>query len=71
MVSHDLNLASLYGDRLLLLHNGRVEMVGSPDEVLTAERLGACYGCAMLVEKNSLGHMPRVTPIPQKYAQVM
>ncbi|MCG2742059.1 MAG: heme ABC transporter ATP-binding protein [Syntrophaceae bacterium] len=71
MVSHDLNLASLYGDRLLLLHNGRVEMVGSPDEVLTAERLGACYGCAMLVEKNSLGQLPRVTPIPQKYSQVV
>ena len=71
MVSHDLNLASLYGDRLLLLHNGRVEMVGSPDEVLTAKRLAACYGCAMLVEKNSLGQLPRVTPIPQKYCHFL
>ncbi|MDP2756555.1 MAG: heme ABC transporter ATP-binding protein [Desulfurivibrionaceae bacterium] len=71
MVSHDLNLASLYGDRLLLLNQGKTEMVGSPDEVLTAERLSACYGCAMLVEKNSLGQMPRVTPIPQKYSQVV
>ncbi len=68
MVSHDLNLAALYGDRLLLLHNGRVEMVGSPNEVLTAERLAACYGCAMLVEKNSLGEIPRVTPVPHKYS---
>ena len=71
MVSHDLNLAALYGDRLLLLHNGRVEMVGSPDEVLTGERLAACYGCAMLVEKNSLGQLPRITPIPQKYCQFL
>ncbi len=71
MVSHDLNLAALYGDRLLLLHNGRTEMVGSPVEVLIAERLAACYGCAMLVEKDSLGGMPRVTPVPQKYSQIL
>lgn len=67
MVSHDLNLASIYGNQLLLLHNGMAEMVGTPEEVLTAERLAACYGCPMLVEKSSLGHMPRVTPVPQKY----
>ncbi len=71
MVSHDLNLASLYGDRLLLLHNGRVEMVGRPSEVLVAERLAACYGCAMLVEKNSLGEKPRVTLVPHKYSQFL
>ena len=71
MVSHDLNLAALYGDRLLLLHNGRTEMVGSPVEVLTAERLAACYGCTMLVEKDSLGGMPRVTPVPHKYSHLL
>lgn len=71
MVSHDLNLASLYGDRLLLLHKGRTEMVGSPVEVLTADRLNACYGCTMLVENDSLRGMPRVTPVPHKYSQLL
>ncbi len=36
----------------------------------TAGHLGACYGCAMLVEKNPWADA-RVTPIPQKYSQVL
>ena len=71
MVSHDLNLASLYGDRLLLLSNGGVEMVGPPHEVLIAERLAACYGCAMRVEKNTLDGKPRVIPVPHKYSHLL
>ena len=31
MVSHDLNLASMYGDRLLLLKEGRVVKTGDPE----------------------------------------
>ncbi|OFV82007.1 MAG: hypothetical protein A2W26_01640, partial [Acidobacteria bacterium RBG_16_64_8] len=34
-VLHDLNLAALYCQRLVLLHRGRVAQVGSPAEVMT------------------------------------
>ena len=67
MVSHDLNLAAMYGDRLLLLDRGRVASVGTPREVLTGERLARSYGCPMLVDENPLGQTPRVIPIPAKY----
>jgi iron complex transport system ATP-binding protein len=40
---HDLNLAARYCDRLVMLSGGRVAAVGSPAEVLTAERIGAVY----------------------------
>lgn len=67
MVSHDLNLAAMYGDRLLLLKNGRVEKQGSPAEVLTSEQLAASYGCVMHVADNPLGQVLQVTPVPEKF----
>lgn len=67
MVSHDLNLAAMYGDRLLLLKDGAEETVGSPQEVLTYQQLERSYGCVMLVDENSLGKVPRVMPVPGKY----
>jgi iron complex transport system ATP-binding protein len=67
MVSHDLNLASMYGDRLLLLKNGRVVKSGDPMTVLKKEILEESYGCRMLVDESPLGQVARVTPIPDKY----
>jgi iron complex transport system ATP-binding protein len=67
MVSHDLNMAALYGDRLLLLAEGEVAALGSPREVLTWQQLEKTYGCLMLVDESTLGKTPRVTPVPEKY----
>ena len=39
MVSHDLNLASMYGDRLMLLKEGRVIKTGDPKKVLNKSLL--------------------------------
>ncbi|MFC1826955.1 ABC transporter ATP-binding protein [Thermodesulfobacteriota bacterium] len=70
MVSHDLNLASMYGDRLLLLKEGRVIKTGDPKEVLNKSLLEESYGCQMMVDENPLGHVARVTPIPHKYQNI-
>jgi len=67
MVSHDLNLAAMYGDQLLLLKEGRRISSGSPKEVLTYEQLEQAYGCALLVDENPLGKVPRVNLVPQKF----
>ncbi|MEJ2031823.1 MAG: ABC transporter ATP-binding protein [Deltaproteobacteria bacterium] len=67
MVSHDLNLAAMYGDRLLLLKEGEVESIGPPHQVLTADRLAASYGCPILVDEGPLGGVPRTIPIPEKF----
>ena len=42
-IFHDLNLASLYCDRLLLLENGEVLIVDAPAEVLKEERIKQVY----------------------------
>jgi iron complex transport system ATP-binding protein len=43
-ILHDLNLASLYADRIVLLNAGRIVGQGSPTEVLTGERVQSVFG---------------------------
>jgi len=64
VVSHDLNLAALYADRLLLMKEGGVVALGEPGEVLTFEILEDTYGCALLVDKNPVKGVPRITVVP-------
>lgn len=66
MVSHDLNLAALYADRLLLMNMGNMAALGHPAEVLTFETLEQTYGCVLLVDENPLKKVPRVTLVPKK-----
>lgn len=67
MVAHDLNLASLYGQRILLLKQGQVYRIGSPKEVLTFENLEKVFECVLLVDESSLNGLPRLTVIPGRY----
>lgn len=61
LVSHDLNLASQYCDRLLLLDRGEVYRIGFPDEVIRPEVLNAVYRCHVLVDRHPVSGLPRVT----------
>lgn len=63
-VSHDLNLAAMYADRLLLMKDGRATAVGTPDEVFTNRTLTRAYGWELFVDENPLTGTPRVTPVP-------
>ncbi len=67
MVSHDVNLAAMYADILLLVNRGQSLHCGPPGEVLTYETLEKAYGCPLLVDESPLGPMPRVTPVPGRY----
>jgi len=67
MVSHDVNLAAMYGDSLLLLKDGEIVGMGTPNEVLTFRMLEKAYGCTLLVNDSPLGKFPQVTPVPRKF----
>jgi iron complex transport system ATP-binding protein len=67
MVSHDVNLAALYADRLLLLADGEIAHQGPPAEVLTVPRLEAAYGCRLMVDESPFGRRPRVTLVPERF----
>jgi len=67
MTVHDLNLASQYCQRLLLLEQGNLIADGKPEEVLTETQLSKVFRLPCLVEQDNLTHKPRVFfSLPQK-----
>lgn len=64
MVLHDLNLASAYCNRIVLLDKGRVFKEGSPQQVLTYQNIEAVYKTVVLVNENSVTHKPNVILVP-------
>ena len=71
MVSHDINLAAEYADSMLILANGKIISMGSPNEILKFEILEKVYGCNILIDQSPLGNMPRITPVPGKYVNLI
>lgn len=66
MVSHDINLAAMYSDNMVLMARGRVVEKGVPRKVLDPSRLEEIFGCPFLVDVNPLGNVPRIFPIPSR-----
>ncbi len=60
MVLHDLNLASEYSHRLVLVKDGHLAACGEPADVLTYETVEAVYDTIVLVDKNPLSGKPYV-----------
>jgi len=64
-VLHDLNLAALFCDRVVLLADGTVAGQGKPGAVLTAEALQRAYQTPVYVGRNELTGAPVVLPLPR------
>jgi iron complex transport system ATP-binding protein len=60
-VLHDLNLASQYCDRIVLLKNGRLRYEGRPQDILTEEVVEEIYGVRAAVKADEYGR-PFVLP---------
>jgi iron complex transport system ATP-binding protein len=60
MVLHDLNLASEYCHRLVLLDGGRVRKAGTPEEVIDYRIIEEVYKTVVVVEKNPISQKPYV-----------
>ena len=61
---HDLNLASQYCDRLVLINNGRVHAQGTPSEVITARNIKEVYGAESCVYTHPANGLPAVLVDP-------
>jgi iron complex transport system ATP-binding protein len=61
VVTHDINLAARYTDRVILLHGGKIHSLGRPAEVITATNIGEVYEADVLVDQNPRTGAPRVT----------
>lgn len=49
---HDLNLAAMFCDRLCLMEGGRVVAQGTPEQVLTEDRIAEVYGIEALIQRH-------------------
>lgn len=58
---HDLNLAARYADKVVMMHEGKIFAVGTPAEVLTAEKIKHVYGVEVLVFNKA--NVPCIVPI--------
>lgn len=64
-VFHDLNLASEYCDRLLLIEDGIIFAEGKPQEVLKYEILEEVYKTVVIVKENPLSKRPYILLTPR------
>jgi iron complex transport system ATP-binding protein len=62
-VSHDLNLASHYCQRVLVFKEGRLMFDGPPHEAITADTISNVYGVRVTVRTDSRTGRPFVLPI--------
>ena len=60
VVTHELNLAAEFSNRVLLLKAGEVKAYGPPAEVMTRERLKEIFETDVLVDQNPVSGAPRV-----------
>ena len=61
-VFHDLNLASQHCDSIILLHNGRIEAIGPPEQVLTPESIRRVYGVDVVIRRHPITNALHVAP---------
>ncbi|KXG75305.1 Iron(3+)-hydroxamate import ATP-binding protein FhuC [Fervidicola ferrireducens] len=66
---HDINLASIFCDKLVLLKNGKIFKVGSPHEVLTEENLKEVFNVNLKIRTGSYGRPIITFPQPVEKLQ--
>ncbi|MCS1390614.1 adenosylcobinamide amidohydrolase [Lysinibacillus boronitolerans] len=64
MVLHDMNLASLYCDELLLMESGQVRAMGVPHEVLIASQIEDVYQARVTTYAHPEIPKPQITMMP-------
>ncbi len=63
IVLHDLNIASQFCDKLILMNSGCIEAFGSPKEVVTKENIKSVYNTDVVVRKNIYSNSVYITPL--------
>ncbi|MET4104365.1 iron complex transport system ATP-binding protein [Roseovarius sp. MBR-78] len=61
-VLHDLNLAAIFADAMVVLRQGCVAAQGAPAQVMTSDLLSAVYDCPLRVSATPPGDAPFILP---------
>jgi iron complex transport system ATP-binding protein len=63
LVSHQLNLVARFADTIVLLDKGKVATIGSPTEVMRADRLESIYGWPLVITRDPAVGAPALVPL--------
>jgi iron complex transport system ATP-binding protein len=63
VITHDLNLAAVFADWILMLKDGRIFAMGRPEEVLTESNIGEVFGVSVLLDTHPASGNVRVTNV--------
>ena len=66
VILHDLNLASEYCDRLILLNQGKLYKIGLPSDVLTYQNIEMVYKTVVVVKENPITQRRYVLLVPKE-----
>lgn len=69
-VFHDVNLAALYCDRLLLMENGEIAKIGSPQDVVREPIIHSVYKAAVKTQAHPELPKPQMTLLPSMNGSV-
>lgn len=62
-VLHDLNLASIFSDEIILINEGQVKAIGKPWEVISKENIKSVYNLLVEVLENPISKCPYIIPV--------
>lgn len=68
-VLHDVNLASYFSDKLLLLRDGRIQAYGEPQEVITPDNLKKVFNIQAIIRGNPLSARPYISIVHRREAR--
>ena len=63
VITHDVNLAAEFADRVILLKEGQVIATGAPRDVFKPELLSRVFDLEILIDAHPISGAPRITPI--------
>jgi len=63
MVSHDLNLAARYSDKILILKEGKIYQAGLPEEVITYQCIKEVYGIETEIIRSQITNSLNIIPV--------
>ena len=64
-IFHDINLAALYCDELLLLEAGRIRVIGAPHEVVSEATITDVYNADIRTAAHPTAPKPQITLLPE------
>ena len=62
-VLHDINMASRFCRRMIMLQDGKVAAEGTPQEIINRENMEKLYEMKLVIRESPMFHKPEIVPI--------